>query len=187
MLFYICCHFRANETDDVLLTNDEIKQLAVDLEQEIQRAHKDDASYKQQCRSLISNLRSSTNKGLFRRLLNGELSTRRAATLTAAEMASTEYSYWAAAAEQERAEETERLKSVYMETSKLFSRTKVVTEADSTCDIFGLLHNDTTNDHKSHLFDLNCKICTGKQKDEDTPTPLRRERKVSLVCIDEGS
>lgn len=40
-------------------------------------------------------------------------------------------------------------------------------KADSTCDIFGLLVGDTTGQHKSHLFDLNCKICTGKQKSEE--------------------
>lgn len=178
----------------MLLTGEEIKQLAVDLEQEIQKAHKDENAYKNQCRNLITNLRNPSNKGLFRRLLNGDLPTRRAAIMSAADMSSTEYSYWAAAAEQERAEEQERLKSAFMGSSKLFSRTKVVSEADSTCDIFGLLHSDTTNEHKSHLFDLNCKICTGKQKEEDTPAPLvRRDRKVrrfpvfpSIVELSEG-
>lgn len=161
------------------MTNEEIKQLAVDLEQEISKVHKDENAYKQQCGNLINNLRNPANKGLFRRLLNGDLSTKRAATLTASEMNSTEHSYWAPAAEQERLEDQERLK-LAMESSKLFSRTKVVTEADSTCDIFGLLHNDTTNEHKSHLFDLNCKICTGKQKEEDAPAPLvKRDRKVN--------
>ena len=28
---------------------------------------------------------------------------------------------------------------------------------------------DTTGQHKAHLFDLNCKICTGKRKGERSP------------------
>lgn len=29
-------------------------------------------------------------------------------------------------------------------------------------DIFSSMLKDTTSEHRTHLFDLNCKICTGK-------------------------
>ncbi|MEQ2180818.1 hypothetical protein GOODEAATRI_005255 [Goodea atripinnis] len=35
-------------------------------------------------------------------------------------------------------------------------------------DVFSSMLKDTTSEHKTHLFDLNCKICTG-QKAEDEP------------------
>ncbi|XP_037626055.1 death-inducer obliterator 1 isoform X3 [Sebastes umbrosus] len=35
-------------------------------------------------------------------------------------------------------------------------------------DIFSTMLKDTTSEHRTHLFDLNCKICTG-QKSEDEP------------------
>lgn len=30
-------------------------------------------------------------------------------------------------------------------------------------DLFSSMLKDTTGQHRAHLFDLNCKICTGKQ------------------------
>lgn len=34
--------------------------------------------------------------------------------------------------------------------------------SSSMPDIFSSMLKDTTSEHRTHLFDLNCKICTGK-------------------------
>lgn len=40
------------------------------------------------------------------------------------------------------------------------------TSGGSMPDIFSSMLKDTTSEHRAHLFDLNCKICTGKSEAE---------------------
>lgn len=106
------------------------------------------------------------NNGFFRRLLNGELPCKKAASLSAQQMASKELSFWASLDE------------------KSTKKTASKCAANNAIDILGLIGNDTTDQHKSHLFDLNCKICTGKQKEAEMPRNcLKSGEKVRYILI----
>lgn len=65
---------------------------------------------------------------------------------------------------------------------KKVEKTKADTQA---MDFVGGLIGDTTPQHKNHLFDLNCKICTGKEAPpravkDTTPKKVRVARKVKI-------
>ena len=42
---------------------------------------------------------------------------------------------------------------------------------------------DTTEQHSSHLFDLNCKICTGKQQPEGEKQPILPHVSTSVYVL----
>lgn len=47
-------------------------------------------------------------------------------------------------------------------------------------DVFSSMLKDTTSQHRAHLFDLNCKICTGQvPSSEDEPAPKRQKPSAS--------
>lgn len=93
---YVLFIFRARDADDVLLSNEEIKRCAVDIENEMFKHYGDTSTgYKQQFKGLVVNLKDSKNRGFFRRILNGTLSARKVATMSGQEMASRENSFWA--------------------------------------------------------------------------------------------
>ena len=48
---------------------------------------------------------------------------------------------------------------------------------DPKVDIVGGLVNDTTESHRTHLFDLNCKICTGKMAPPSEEPPVKKVKK----------
>lgn len=48
------------------------------------------------------------------------------------------------------------------DSTSLVSAQSSAAEGGSMPDIFGSMLKDTTSEHRTHLFDLNCKICTGK-------------------------
>lgn len=47
----------------------------------------------------------------------------------------------------------------------------------------GSLLLDTTSQHRAHLFDLNCKICTGKVVPSKKEEPPAEVKKVQLLFI----
>ncbi|XP_051956914.1 death-inducer obliterator 1-like isoform X3 [Xyrauchen texanus] len=46
-------------------------------------------------------------------------------------------------------------------------------------DIFSSMLKDTTAEHRAHLFDLNCKICTGQKSADDEPPSKKNKMSVS--------
>lgn len=48
--------------------------------------------------------------------------------------------------------------------SALKTRTTQPSQGSAVPDILACMLKDTTSEHKAHLFDLKCKICTGKLK-----------------------
>ncbi|VDP03750.1 unnamed protein product [Soboliphyme baturini] len=135
---------RARLATDVLMGSDDIKRLASAIENEIYRHCKGfNAEYKQKLKFLSSNLKNMKHNSFFRRVIRGELT-----PLALAQMG----------------EEKSGGKDVsgavhYAKETKNCS----LSSTDSACDQYGLL--DTTAKHKSHLFDLNCRVCTGLAKD----------------------
>uniref|UniRef100_G3P6J1 Death inducer-obliterator 1 n=1 Tax=Gasterosteus aculeatus TaxID=69293 RepID=G3P6J1_GASAC len=187
---------RVSDSDDLKKTETEVAKLSVAIEKEMfNLCLNTDSRYKNKYRSLMFNLKDPKNKGLFYRVVGGEVSPFRLVRLSAEELLSKEISEWkkpdAAEVNVTSLSLTHRTRvtfsphSMDMEDAPPTSDTDdpdeggaapsasaqpSVAEGNSgMLDIFGTMLKDTTSQHRTHLFDLNCKICTG-QKTEDEPS-----------------
>ncbi|XP_073323850.1 death-inducer obliterator 1 isoform X2 [Pagrus major] len=206
---------RVSDSDDLNMTESEVGRLAVAIEKEMfNLCLSTDSKYKNKYRSLMFNLKDPKNKGLFYRVVGGEVSPFRLVRLSAEELLSKEISEWRKPDAHETQSPSARAHSgqsklgnrhdsgshsMDMEDapptsdadvciSATTSSARMASAADqddcpsaaaqpsavegssgiSMPDIFSSMLKDTTSEHRTHLFDLNCKICTG-QKMEDEP------------------
>ncbi|XP_028432685.1 death-inducer obliterator 1 isoform X2 [Perca flavescens] len=197
---------RVSDSDDLKMTESEVARLAVAIEKEMfNLCLSTDSKYKNKYRSLMFNLKDPKNKGLFYRVVGGEVSPFRLVRLSAEELLSKEISEWKKPIAPEAQSPSARvlsehsklgnrhdsgLHSMDMEDAPPTSDTDDQDESSATPsvsaqpsavegnsgssmpDIFSTMLKDTTSEHRTHLFDLNCKICTG-QKTEDEPAAKR--------------
>ncbi|XP_071336968.1 PHD finger protein 3 isoform X2 [Trachinotus anak] len=163
-----------------------------------------DNKYKNKYRSLMFNLKDTKNNILFKRVLKGEISPGNLIRMSPEELASKELAAWRQREnrhtiemiekEQREAERRPITKITHKGEIEIESQEPVkapepvelepppkVTEvsaeppqtpekkAEST-----ETEKDTTKQHKSHLFDLHCKICTGRMAPpvEEAPTKV---------------
>ncbi|XP_006010803.1 PHD finger protein 3 isoform X2 [Latimeria chalumnae] len=147
-----------------------------------------DSKYKNKYRSLMFNLKDPKNNVLYKRVLKGDVSPDHLIRMSPEELASKELAAWRQRENRHTIEmiekeqrEVERrpitkithkgeieieseaqiketeVMEVVKPPPKVVEKVEVVlkeAEPEST--------KDTTNQHKNHLFDLNCKICTGR-------------------------
>ncbi|XP_044070273.1 PHD finger protein 3 isoform X2 [Siniperca chuatsi] len=163
-----------------------------------------DNKYKNKYRSLMFNLKDTKNNVLFKRVLKGEISPGNLIRMSPEELASKELAAWRQREnrhtiemiekEQREVERRPITKITHKGEIEIESQEPVkapepaevepppkMTEAsaeppktpekkaEST-----KMEKDTTNQHKSHLFDLHCKICTGRMAPpvEEVPTKV---------------
>ncbi|OWF35955.1 PHD finger protein 3-like [Mizuhopecten yessoensis] len=198
---------RAGKADDMMLSNSEIKSLALSVEGELYKCFKDtNTKYKAKYRSLIFNLKDSKNQGLFRKVLSGTIKPHRLVRMTAEELASRELAMWREYETKHNLEMIEMTEKEHMkeqhtivkkthkgevtleeeDLSTLDSKPEIskqkpetTTEDAPKADILSdLIVNDTTSQHKQHLFDLNCQICTGKIAPPAEQEPVTKKVKV---------
>lgn len=50
-------------------------------------------------------------------------------------------------------------------------------------DVFSSMLKDTTSQHRAHLFDLNCKICTGEHNLGLETLEMRQDRALAKVAL----
>lgn len=162
---------RVKAANDVLLSNDEVKSIALRLEQCVFKFSKDDChgkTYKRQVRDIQFQLGSSSNEGLFRRLLLGKLSCEQLASLSRRQMTLKKYSSMPF---------EKRLGT----TAAKCAKTTPNGGGDGLLELF---QKDTTTMHKSHVFDISCKICTGKQPEAgELGSLLRKRPKVGCLFL----
>ncbi|KAK0136183.1 Death-inducer obliterator 1 [Merluccius polli] len=192
---------RVSDSDDLKMTESEVGRMAVAIEKEMfNLCMNTDSKYKNKYRSLMFNLKDPKNKGLFYRVVWGDVSPFRLVRLSAEELLSKEISEWRKP-DPEAQTSGGRSHSGYsksghrresgshsmdVEDAPPTSDADDQEEASSTPsssaqgsaaegvgggsmpDVFSNMLKDTTAEHKTHIFDLNCKICTG-QKSEDEP------------------
>uniref|UniRef100_A0A3B4Z4W1 TFIIS central domain-containing protein n=1 Tax=Stegastes partitus TaxID=144197 RepID=A0A3B4Z4W1_9TELE len=175
---------RVSDSDDLKMTESEVGRLAVAIEKEMfNLCLSTDSKYKNKYRSLMFNLKDPKNKGLFYRVIGGEVSPFRLVRLSAEELLSKEISEWRKPDTPESSSSRGHLgqsklgnrhdsgsHSMDMEDAPPTSDSSGAegNSGGSMPDIFSNMLKDTTAEHRTHLFDLNCKICTG-QKMEDEP------------------
>ncbi|XP_067378953.1 PHD finger protein 3 isoform X2 [Channa argus] len=163
-----------------------------------------DNKYKNKYRSLMFNLKDTKNNVLFKRVLKGEISPGNLIRLSPEELASKELAAWRQREnrhtiemiekEQREAERRPITKITHKGEIEIESQepvkatepveleppprvTEVSAEPPKTPEKkaeSNKAETDTTKQHKSHLFDLHCKICTGRMAPpvEEAPTKL---------------
>ncbi|GAA6221817.1 death-inducer obliterator 1-like [Lates japonicus] len=193
---------RVSDSDDLKMTESEVGRLAVAIEKEMfNLCLSTDSKYKNKYRSLMFNLKDPKNKGLFYRVVGGEVSPFRLVRLSAEELLSKEISEWRKPDAPEAQSPSTRAHSGQ---SRLGNRhdssshsmdmedappTSDADDQDESCstpsaaaqtsaveggsgssmpDIFSSMLKDTTSEHRTHLFDLNCKICTGQKLEDES-------------------
>ncbi|KAK4824021.1 hypothetical protein QYF61_009612, partial [Mycteria americana] len=167
-------------------------KVATRIERELFSFFRDtDSKYKNKYRSLMFNLKDPKNNILFKKVLKGEVTPDHLIKMSPEELASKELAAWRQREnrhtiemiEKEQREverrpitkithkgeieiesetpikEQEEVMEIQEPNIKLFEKSE---EAEKDKEINESASPDTTSQHKNHLFDLNCKICTGR-------------------------
>lgn len=175
---------RKKESSEIRISVEEIMKLVGKIEDDMYKSFKDTSHrYKAKYRTLMFNLKDPRNKVLYKRVLTGDIPPERLIWMTSDELATKELAQWR---EQETKHMIDMIKKEEENTNKtrLIKKThKGEVDVDGDEDLSTLEATniqeaeekkpkveekvevalvDTTEEHRAHLFDLNCKICTGK-------------------------
>ncbi|KAM6319062.1 death-inducer obliterator 1 isoform 1-T1 [Podargus strigoides] len=198
---------RVNDSDDLVMTESEVGKVALNIEKEMFNLFQvTDNRYKSKYRSIMFNLKDPKNQGLFHRVLREEISLSKLVRMKPEELLSKELSVWrekpAKAMIESRSKSHEIKKTsvkqehvpvVNMEDSPPVSDSDEQQESARAApnlnsapslDVFSSMLKDTTSQHRAHLFDLNCKICTGQisaSEDEVPPKKMKTAPPVKKV------
>ncbi|XP_070275734.1 death-inducer obliterator 1 isoform X2 [Myotis yumanensis] len=188
---------RASDSDDLMMTESEVGKVALHIEKEMFNLfHVTDNRYKSKYRSIMFNLKDPKNQGLFHRVLREEISLAKLVRMKPEELVSKELSTWKERPTKPVMESRARL---HQESKKTAIRQEAIPDMEDSppvsdsdeqesvravpeksaapaLDLFSSMLKDTTGQHRAHLFDLNCKICTGQVPSlEDEPAPKRQK------------
>uniref|UniRef100_G3W6X4 Death-inducer obliterator 1 n=1 Tax=Sarcophilus harrisii TaxID=9305 RepID=G3W6X4_SARHA len=200
---------RVNDSDDLIMTENEVGKIALHIEKEMFNLFQvTDNRYKSKYRSIMFNLKDPKNQGLFHRVLREEISLAKLVRMKPEELVSKELSTWKEKPTKSMIESRNKLHSESkksamkqeaipdMEDSPPVSDSdeqelaRAVPEKSSAplLDVFSSMLKDTTSQHRAHLFDLNCKICTGQvPSSEDEPAPKKPKLSVSTKKMESKS
>ncbi|XP_063003033.1 death-inducer obliterator 1 isoform X2 [Elgaria multicarinata webbii] len=190
---------RVNDSDDLVMTESEVGKIALNIEKEMFNLFQaTDNRYKSKYRSIMFNLKDPKNQGLFHRVLREDLPLSKLVRMKPEELLSKELSMWkerpakAIMASRRKTFENKKLvvkqdpiPDVNMEDSPPVSDSDEQQESDRAApeknsapilDVFSSMLQDTTNQHRAHLFDLNCKICTGQVSASDDEPALKKPK-----------
>ncbi|KAJ8322134.1 hypothetical protein KUTeg_000605 [Tegillarca granosa] len=192
---------RSEDADDVMLSSSEMKKIALSIEEELFKLFKETGhKYKSRYRSLIFNIKDTKNKGLFRKILKRNIKPFDLVRMNPEELASKELARWREEEAKHTLELIETTEKEHMkehlhirkkthkgeidieedDLSTLEDKDKgpksyqAAPDAEHKGDILNEFIADTTDQHKNHLFDLNCKICTGKVAPPVEETPVKK-------------
>ncbi|XP_069091843.1 PHD finger protein 3 isoform X2 [Pleurodeles waltl] len=167
-------------------------KVATKIEKELFSFYRDiDSKYKNKYRSLMFNLRDPKNNVLYKRVLKGDISPDHLIRMSPEELASKELAAWRQRENRHTIEmiEKEQRDAERRPITKITHKGEIEIESESSLKEAEAMEieeptvakpvekveelpkekaaepastSDTTNQHKDHLFDLNCKICTGR-------------------------
>uniref|UniRef100_F7DIQ2 TFIIS central domain-containing protein n=1 Tax=Ornithorhynchus anatinus TaxID=9258 RepID=F7DIQ2_ORNAN len=200
---------RVNDSDDLIMTENEVGKIALHIEKELFNLfHVTDNRYKSKYRSIMFNLKDPKNQGLFHRVLREEIPLSKLVRMKPEELLSKELSVWKErptksvearnkqpneskkpATKQEAIPDMEDSPPV-SDSDEQQESSRVAPEKSNAplLDIFSSMLKDTTSQHRAHLFDLNCKICTGQvQSSEDEPAIKKSKNSTSAKKVEPKS
>lgn len=166
-------------------------KVSAKIEKELFSFYRDtDSKYKNKYRSLMFNLKDPKNNVLYKRVLRGDITPEHLIKMTPEELASKELAAWRQRENRHTIEmiEKEQREVERRPITKITHKGEIEIESDApikepetmdteesvakTFEKEEEAHkdkdpptestSDTTAQHKNHLFDLNCKICTGR-------------------------
>uniref|UniRef100_A0A8D0HG50 TFIIS central domain-containing protein n=1 Tax=Sphenodon punctatus TaxID=8508 RepID=A0A8D0HG50_SPHPU len=173
---------RVNDSDDLIMTESEVGKIALNIEKEMFNLFQaTDNRYKSKYRSIMFNLKDPKNQGLFHRVLREEISLSKLVRMKPEELLSKELSMWRETSQIKQLPLAHVCIMVLFELD-LFAlkehqeSARAAPEKSSApfLDVFSSMLNDTTSQHRAHLFDLNCKICTGQISSSDDEVPPKK-------------
>ncbi|KAL0594526.1 Death-inducer obliterator 1 [Plecturocebus cupreus] len=194
---------RVSDSDDLIMTENEVGKIALHIEKEMFNLfHVTDSRYKSKYRSIMFNLKDPKNQGLFHRVLREEISLAKLVRMKPEELVSKELSTWK---EKPTRSVMEPRTKMHSESRKAAARQEIIPDMEDSppvsdseeqqesaravpeksaaplLDVFSSMLKDTTSQHRAHLFDLNCKICTGQVPSaEDEPAPKKLKLSASV-------
>ncbi|KAM6248722.1 death-inducer obliterator 1 isoform 1-T3 [Porphyrio hochstetteri] len=194
---------RVNDSDDLVMTESEVGKIALNIEKEMFNLFQvTDNRYKSKYRSIMFNLKDPKNQGLFHRVLREEISLSKLVRMKPEELLSKELSVWKEKPTKTMIEarsksheikkaavKREHMPVVNMEDSPPVSDSDEQQESSRTAsnlnsapslDVFSSMLKDTTSQHRAHLFDLNCKICTGQISASEDEVPKKMKTVTSV-------
>ncbi|KAM5246273.1 death-inducer obliterator 1 [Ctenodactylus gundi] len=189
---------RVNDSDDLIMTENEVGKIALHIEKEMFNLYQvTDNRYKSKYRSIMFNLKDPKNQGLFHRVLREEISLAKLVRMKPEELVSKELSIWKERPAKSVIESRSKLQN---ENKKAALKPEAIPDMEDSppvsdsdeqqesvraapekntaplLDVFSSMLKDTTSQHRAHLFDLNCKICTGQvPSSEDEPAPKKQK------------
>ncbi|XP_062872178.1 death-inducer obliterator 1 [Trichomycterus rosablanca] len=199
---------RVSDSDDLDAPESKLEKLAVNIEREMfNMYYTTDNKYKTKFRSLLLSLKDPKNKGLLYQVVRGHITPFKLTRLSQEELLSVQ----ACAAnplpvkedvppadsdvkEPPKACENRVVKADSVATSSSEDKVqpsvgrpaqpKKVSSAVS--DIISSMLKDTTDEHKLHLFDLKCRICTGQISGAEDPEAKRFKKEEPKQEEEEG-
>ncbi|KAK7902150.1 hypothetical protein WMY93_018919 [Mugilogobius chulae] len=183
---------------DLNVSVEKAYDIAKKTERELFHLYKDtDSKYKNKYRSLTFNLKDTKNNVLFKKVLKGEISPCNLIRMSPEELASKELAAWRQRENRHTIEmiEKEQREVERRPITKITHKGEIEIESleppvtppkaqpvplpdpiltPEKKEEISPLERDTTALHKSHLFDLHCKICTGRMAPpvEEAPTKV---------------
>ncbi|XP_041106042.1 PHD finger protein 3 isoform X3 [Polyodon spathula] len=184
------------------VSTDRAAKVALKTERELFSFFRDtDTKYKSKYRSLMFNLKDAKNNVLFKRVLKGEISPDHLIRMSPEELASKELAAWRQRENRHTIEmiEKEQREVERRPITKITHKGEIEIENEEqvkepevmeveqepvpkpveepeevTEEVDSESTKDTTSQHKKHLFDLNCKICTGRMAPpvDDVPSKI---------------
>ncbi|XP_015239036.1 PREDICTED: death-inducer obliterator 1 isoform X2 [Cyprinodon variegatus] len=200
---------RVSDCDDLEMPESEVVKLVAGIEKEMFDIFRTtDSKYMNKYRTIMFNLKDPRNKGLLYRVVNGEIGPFRLVRMTQKDMQATKApeptTKEPSQPRIEAAKETNMPKpeAVKIDLASLnparterkpesMEQKKILPSQPSKAkgiqpgknkkmpDILSCMLKDTTKEHKAHLFDLKCKICTGQIQNVEDEEPAKKKVKVS--------
>ncbi|XP_056117277.1 death-inducer obliterator 1 [Rhinichthys klamathensis goyatoka] len=197
---------RFNQSDDLNISEDEIEKLAVHMEKEMFNVcYTTDEEYRNKHQCLVLSLKDPKNKELCHQVLKGNMPSVRLINLSQQDMTCVEESSVpeesssssvcsvgvekppppppppAAREEEVIGATTQALNTnTTSQEKRCVSRLKPAPARDASSGapgLIGCMLKDSTTEHKHHLFDLNCRICTGQVSSDNDPETKKPKMK----------
>uniref|UniRef100_A0A8C8D905 TFIIS central domain-containing protein n=1 Tax=Oncorhynchus tshawytscha TaxID=74940 RepID=A0A8C8D905_ONCTS len=198
---------RVCDCDDLERSESEVAKLVTSIETEMFNIFNNtDSKYMNKYRTIMFNLKDPKNKGLFYSVFRGEVSPFRLARMSQRDMQATKVSEPNKKDTPEVRESGPKATCVlpnpapepvkvdlpslpfrpsrHMEQKSTLpaapkARPNQSSQNSSVPDILSCMLKDTTAEHRAHLFDLKCKICTGQITVEGEEEPVPKKSKLS--------
>ncbi|XP_047445529.1 uncharacterized protein LOC125010755 isoform X2 [Mugil cephalus] len=200
---------RVCDCEDLEMTESEAAKLVASIEMEMFDIFRNtDSKYMNKYRTIMFNLKDPRNKGLLYRVVHGEIGPFRLVRMSQKDMQATkapepsvkettEVKDTAAKVTSLQKPEAVKVDLPSLNPARIDrkpesterklpapapkTKSSQPSQGSAVPDILSCMLKDTTSEHKTHLFDLKCKICTGQMLAVEEEEPAKKKNKVVAV------